>query len=221
MSDNPKLIINIKTYGFNEQTIDYVYCCEELKNIDSMTYKYINQETFFLKNKEDILKRIQAEKSNYGIFFDVVDIDLGDSGVYVYKDNHKIQALFLNIKTRDGYTPLEEIAKHKMRNGSLELLYDLDKKASKNSDYESIFDGCDIRVLEYLEKGFVAPIIDRSWNFLQKKNRFYEILRFLLITNPSMEIASRIFLTIPPSEKMKEVEEKSYTRNYRAPYKDD
>jgi hypothetical protein len=217
-----ELIIPIKIYSFQITYINYTYQIDIIKNIDKETIKYNSEQDFFNAHKEKILKDIENKKDKYGISMSVVDIELGENGIYILKQNKIIRALFKNIKTINGTVALEDIVKYKMRNNNLEILYDLDKMYRCNDNYESIFLGCNNEMLEYLEEGFVIPVVDRTWLFLNTKKRFGEIVRFLLLDKTKEEMTILFPKIISPFEKPKpNLENEEITRNYRLPYKDD
>jgi hypothetical protein len=217
-----QLIIPVKIYSFQITYINYTYRIDIIKNIDKETIKYNSEQDFFNTHKEKILKDIENKKDKYGISMSVVDIELGENGIYILKQNKIIRSLFKNIKTVNGTIALEDIVKYKMRNNNLEILYDIDKMYRCNDNYESIFRGCNNEILEYLEEGFVIPAVDRTWTFLNTKNRFCEIIRFLLLDKTKEEMTILFPKIISPFENPKiNLENEEITRNYRLPYKDD
>lgn len=222
-----KLIIDLELIGFvNNNKINYSYEKLPLKNMDLLTYKYINSRDFFEKNKKYILRKLIYEKEKYGLEIAPIDIDLGSEGVYILKKEKKIRALFQEISFKGQILKLEDVVKNRMMKGNLNILYKCDKLASHNENYQSIFMDIDPSIKERLDfvlsglTNFDTEEIEAIWQFLKKDERIPSIIRFLL-TKESVEDMFKLFQnTILKIVVKNQSDEENNLKRYRSPYKD-
>lgn len=227
MNNEAKLIICLNIYGFVEQTRKLNFITDSLGSIDKLTFPFEDANDFVEKNKEKIRKKLEKESGSNEIiaYTDFIELNTETRNpLYIVKENKKIQPLFQNILFQGKQENLEALIKNRLKDKWIKSLWNLDCEARKTLEYESIFKDCDRRILAKIEADLVnEEDIQYIWKFLRMKNRFYAILRFLLLEGDAVTLASYFLNNFP----FKEYEtEREYTRikkigEYRSPYKDD
>lgn len=227
MNNRAKLMICLKLYEFVEQTRELTFTTDSLSAIDKLTFPFENANDFVEKNKEIIRKKLEREsrQSEIMAYTDFIELNMEMSNpMYIVKESKKIQPLFQNILFQGKQENLENLIKKRLKNKWLKILQTLDDEAKITFEYESIFKDCDRRILAKIEADLVnEEDIHYIWQFLRTKNRFYAILRFLLLEGDAITLAGYFLENFP----FREYEtEKVYTRTrkgvkYRLPYKDD
>lgn len=216
-----KLYINIMLFGFDPKSLEYEFTSLSIKEIDEITYKYQNEEEFFRAKKQTILNRLQKETDKYDIAIQPIDIEMGENKIYIDKNGKKIHPLFKEIKIHNNAIKLEDLIKKKMYLGNLKILYRCDKKRKEDSEFESIFNGCPVNLLEKIELNLCdEQDIHLIWEFLASKKRICSIMRFLLFSASLEIMEERFFLQIPKVE-TNQKEELVIERKIYYPYKDD
>ena len=225
VSENCKLVVNLKVYHFNMEAREYILRFGSLSIIDAYTYKFKNKYDFFDSVKNYIYDEIKVEfLDKVGIF--PIEIELGEKGIYVLRGDNEYQALFSDILIGGHFYPLENIAIKKMLNGSLKCLYQMDKKRRMELGYQSLFEGIDESLLEILEVS--SPSVSLCCYFyreLYKKRRFVSVLRILLTDVGQSDFDSlyeQFYFNVDGMEEIRRhdavVDERKV---YRCPYKND
>lgn len=187
MEDKAKLIICLKINKLNIENFKLEFTKMTLNNIDQLTFHYQNEEEFFASYKSVIYKELKRKKSFSELEFLPEDIELNTDNrdcIYISKGKKKIRALFQNIKIKNESISIEDLVKNRfIENQMLRMLYICDGEALRNDpEYESIFKGCKNMVFARIKANFIRDIdIEYIWNFLKNKNRFFPVLRFLLV----------------------------------------
>lgn len=221
------LIIHLKIYGFVEQTREITFTSDVLSTIDKLTFPFENANDFLEKNQEIIRKKLEKESNLNEIiaYTDFIELNTKvKNPLYIVKENRNIQPLFQNIIFQRKQENLESLIKNRLKNNWLKTLWTLDCEAKTTLEYESIFKDCDRKVLAKIKANLLNEEDIRSiWEFFKTKNRFYDIIRFLLLEGDELTLTSYFLENFP----FKEYETgRDFTRSrkvveYRFPYKDD
>lgn len=185
MNEITELIIEVEVYGLVNKQIKVLYKRDTQSIIDQETLRYTSELAFFEQNKEKIRNKIEKKRSEYGLILIPTEIKL--KRIYIQKGNRELKAMFQTYLIQDTchhkvcQISLEAMIKNNLFNGHAILLYQLDKEASKNENYQSLFSNCSKEVLENLELGIITiPTVEDLWETLKKTPHLNYIIRYFL-----------------------------------------
>ena len=222
MKDSVKLIIHINAYGLESQEIDFIYLEDSIEKIDNLTLKYLNDELFFLKNKESILLKIKMAKNKYGFSISPVDIELGAQKIYILKGNRKIRTLFQEITFRNQIVALEDLIKNNLKIGGLRNLIKCDQYFMSKDEYVSLFANCNKRIIYSLTFDLITNgLIEELYDYFKIQKYFSKLIRFLFIKEQDFSIILEKFLNINNISNYRENNHIIKYEKILLPYKDD
>lgn len=178
------LIIELEVYSIEKKIISFSFKRDTQIQIDRETICYTREKDYFLKNKENIKRKLEIEKQKYGIVLNPVDIEL--LSIYLKKGEKKLKPLFQTYntlaKSQNETYQLEDLIKKNLLQGALCAFYKLDKNARNQVGYQSFFENCPKFIIDYLELNLIDVfLINEVWTLLKQDPDFIAILRFLLI----------------------------------------
>ncbi len=231
-----RLMVEIKTFGFENETIPHEVMSGTLENVDSYTYRFQNEKAWFAFEKEKILANIKRKRIQSGKFIPndieflrvyilkkVIKItnvpnDCGNEAIL--KDKQKeveIRPLFKEIQSQNQVVLLENVIKNRMFKGNLEMFYQL---TCELGDDVGFF----LKVPDYLQMKMVLSLdgltINAIYRYLSIHERFMALARLLLLVNPTYEEMKVEYKKVFGSIQENNVKEGLNLERIRMPYKD-
>lgn len=229
------LVIDINAFGLEPtKRIQYKFMTFSLSYLDSITYAYLNAESFFKEKHAKILEKLQHSYKEYGMQIAPTAIEMGPNKIYIIKSDQKeIQAIFQTINKNDSVYGLEDLVKKRMYNGNLKMLYLCDKEEQRDPDYLSIFSTIPPLLLQKLEVDIISKEdVELFWQYLKVKPEHLSLIRLFLLKGTDLEKREMYQLEIRRLAehvkgdhlKNKISDEEVYPKNtrlYRFPYNDE
>ncbi len=233
-----RLMVEIKTFGFENETIPHEVMSGTLENIDSYTYRFQNEKAWFDSEKEKILANIKRKRIQSGNF---IPSDIEFLRVYILKKNIKItnvlddcanesslkrkqneveiRPLFKEIQSQNQVVLLENIIKNRMFKGNLKLFYQLTCELGDDA-------GFFLKVPDYLQMKMVLALdaltINAIYSYLSNHERFMVLVRLLLLVNPTYEEMKGEYKKVFDTLKEKSNDGSLFNlERIRVPYKDE
>lgn len=237
-----RLMVDLKTYGFENEPIIHEVMKDSIERIDSYTYKYKNQEVWFENIKVKILTEIKRKRIQSAQFLPndiellkvyILKEEIKDMRVSVQQkydflnisvwEKSKIETekrpLFKEIQVREQVVLLEDVVKNRMFYGNLVLFYHITCELG-DSDYffQLVPFNLQKKILNSLDENTVHQI----YAYLSRHERFMALIRLLLLYPASFEKMKAEYLRIFGNDKEKSYEETDYSlERIRMPYKED
>lgn len=225
MNEIPELIIEVEIYGSINKLVPISFKRNTQNIIDQETLKYTSELTYFEQNKEKIRNELENNRDKYGLVLNPTEIEL--KRIYIKKENRELKAMFQTYQIQDTchhkvFTiSLDAMVKNNLFNGHAILLYRLDKEASQNQNYQSLFRNCSKDVLEMLELGVLTiPIVEKLWSTLKKDPDLNYIIRYFLSKKSPEEFKLDFQKIISLRTKKEILKEEKDDQRKRVPYND-
>lgn len=233
-----RLMVEIKTFGFENETIPHEVMSGTLEIVDSYTYRFQNEKAWFDSEKEKILANIKRKRIQSGNF---IPSDIEFSRVYILKKTIKItkvlddcvnesslkrkqneveiRPLFKEIQSQNQVVLLENIIKNRMFKGNLKLFYQLTCELGDDA-------GFFLKVPDYLQMKMVLALdaltINAIYSYLSNHERFMVLVRLLLLVNPTYEEMKGEYKKVFDTLKEKSNDGSLFNlERIRVPYKDE